>query len=219
MENPFIKAAVLTLAVVVLAILFVGQLDSARQKNLRSSIDSVTLESETSRLISRYTQVMGVAGDSCANLNFTTQLQKDKTYSLAFRIQDYEKANIVGEDYNTLRTSYFVNLMDLYLASFENKEKCPSLNETPLVYFYREGECPDCKAQNDVLESLAPKCSNVRIYAFPVNSEFQFIELLKNRYGVNSTPAIVINDDEKIEGLRGEDQLIAALKRNGAECN
>lgn len=218
MTNPFLKAAMLTVAVVLLAVLLVSQLDSAREKTLSSSIDSVILESENARLIGRYSQVMGDA-EPCSNVNLSTQLQKDRTYALAFRIQDYEKANIVGEEYDSLRRAYFVSLMDLYLTNYENGVKCPSARELPLVFYYTEGDCPDCKAQNDVLERLAGRCSPLRIYAFPVNSEFQFIDLLKARDNIGATPAIVVNGTEKLAGLQGEDKLLSTLKRNGAVCN
>lgn len=220
MTNPFLKSAMLTVAVILLALLLVSQLDAAREKTLGDSIESVILESENARLIGRYSQVMGNDADACANINLATQLQKDRTYALAFRIQSYERANIVGSDYDPLRRSYFVNLMDLYLTNHENGLKCPNLKETPLVFYYTEGDCADCKAQNDVLEGLAGKCQNARIYAFPVNSEFQFIELLKNRDRIGDAQmAIVVNGTEKLVGLQGEDRLIAALERNGAVCN
>ena len=218
--NPFLKAAILTVLVAALALITVNQLDNARERTLQQSIQGVTFESDSSRLLARYDQVMG-GDERCRLLNSSLwQAAKDRTYALAGRIQDYQRSNVLGDQYEQLKQQYFVSLMDLYFTQFENKKQCPAFGEKALAFFYTaKTDCPQCRAQNDILANLAPRCSNVRIFAFPSDTGYSFLQVLAARYNVSGTPALVVDDGQKLEGLQSAEQIIAALRAAGASCS
>lgn len=218
--NPFLKAAILTIIVIALAFLMVKQIDDARQKTLEQTIKNVAFETESNRLLNKYEQVMGEEG-LCEIMNSTFwEIAKERTYSLGERIQNYEKSNTFGDQYEQIKREYFVSLTDLYLTEFENKKRCKNFDNKILAFFYSEGTgCTECSAQNSILMSIAPRCPNVRIFAFPVNTDYPFLKLLVSRYNINQTPSIIIEDKIRIEGLQSAEQIISKLKNVGAICD
>ncbi len=219
MINPFLKAGLLTMLVVVLALMLMSQIDSARTSELRKNIDSVVAENQANYVLMHYKQVMAEKpSELCPYLASLRQKQLDKTYSLATKIQDYERSNVLDTEYNTLKSSYFIALSDMYISAFENKKTC-GLDETPMAFFYAENSnCPDCRAQDALMVKIAARCPKTRIYAFPFDSKFEPVQVIANRYGISSAPAIVINDKKTLTGLQGEESVVATLKEAGAAC-
>jgi len=217
--NPFIKAAILTVIIVALALLVVGQLDNARTAELRKSIDKTMSENVERLGVQHYAQVMASDPQSqCLYLTRLRQKQFDSTYPLAQRIQDYEKNNLLNQEYNNIKTNYFLGLTEIYLSGIEHHKLCGG-NEIPIVLFYSEDtDCPDCRAQNRLLPLIANRCPGVRIYAFPSDSDLTPLQMMTDRYKITKTPAIVVDDKTKLEGLSSEDEIIAALTARGAAC-
>lgn len=218
--NPFVKAGIFTALILVLSTLLVLQIDSMRQSDLQKSMDTVTFDLESNRILSRYAQVMADANDRCSVLNYTRNVQGEKAYSLADTIQEYEKANIGGADYERLKQSYFTSLADLYITSFENQKSCPSFKEKPVAFFYSQGtDCPACKLEGNVLSSVSQRCPDIRIFAFPYDSDYGFLKLFTQRYGITSVPAVVINDNATLVGLQNEGDIVSALRKAGVNCS
>ncbi|MDE1798306.1 MAG: thioredoxin family protein [Candidatus Micrarchaeota archaeon] len=218
--NPFLKAGILTVVVVAMALLVVAQLDSLRTQELRTSIDSVVFENQARDVLQHYGRVM--ANDTATQCKYLAQVRQkqfDTTYPLALRIQDYEKNNLLGSEYESLKTEYYLGTADIYISGFEQKETCGG-NEVPLLMFYTEKtQCPDCRAQNLILPDIATRCSNVRILALPSDYNLTPLEVLADRYNISTVPAIVINDSQKLVGLTSEDDLVKALRAQGANCS
>ncbi len=217
--NPFAKAAILTIAVAALALVVVSQLDDARAGSLRKSVELVSFESESSRLVSEYAQLGD--GDPCMFANFTTSLQKERAYSLAEKLGDYQRSNMVGADYEAIKRAYFVSLAELHIRTLENARKCPQYAEIPVLFFYREAppDCPECRLQNEALVLAAQRCGNVRTFAFPVNANYSFIQLLVGKYKVQKVPAMVIDERELVDTIQNQDQIVAMLEKDGAACS
>lgn len=216
--NPFVKAALLTCAVLLLTLILVWQLDSVRENDLQKQISDFQFEMDSNRLVARYGDVMPEEGNICEFLNYTESLQEKKAFSLAYTIQEYERANVLGEEYEQLKRNYFASLADLYLTSFENKKNCPNLRQIPVAYFYSQNDCPQCQIQGEVLTKAAQKCDSVQVFAFPSDSQYSFLKLFVQRYNIGSTPAIVINDSLILDGIISEERLISYFEEMGAVC-
>ncbi|MFH0927327.1 MAG: thioredoxin family protein [Candidatus Micrarchaeota archaeon] len=215
--NPFVKAAALTVIILMLTLVLVWQIDSMRQNDLQKNISDLEFEMQTSQLLSRYGSAMAQES-RCDFLNYTESMQEKKAFSTAYSIQEYERSHLVGSEYENLKRSYFASLMDLYITTFENKKNCPDLGQVPVAFFYTQADCPACQVQGQVLSSVAQKCNNVQIFAFASDSQYPFLNLLVQRYNVSSTPSLVINDSQKIGGVTSEGELISQLKKAGAVC-
>jgi len=218
--NPFLKAVLLTIVIVALALLVVLQLDNTRTVELRKSIDKTLSENTERQVVQYYGQVMASDPQSqCQYLTRLRQKQFDSTYPLAQRIQDYEKNNLLNSEYQNIKNTYFLGLTEIYLSGIEHHKLCGG-DEIPLVMFYSEkNDCPDCRAQNRLMPFIAQRCPKVRIYAFPSDSDLTPLQMMTDRYNISKTPTIVINDNKRLVGLSSEDEIIAALKANGAVCD
>ena len=217
--NAFLKAAILTVVVLMLTLVLVFQVDGMRQNDLQASINNLSFELENNRLISRFADVMAPDENKCEFLEYTSAMQEKRAFSLAYTIQEYEKANIVGVEYENLKKTYFLSLADLYITSFENKKACPEIKNVPVAFFYSQSDCPACNVQGSVLSSVSSKCDGVSIFAFPSDTNYPFLNVFSDRYKITSVPSIVINDTKTLHGLASEDELISALKNAGANCS
>lgn len=217
--NPFLKAALLTLMVVALAFVLMSFVDNAREKELAKSVESVLADAQSETVLREYARVMARSPqEQCPYLLSLRQKQLDKTYSLALKLQDYERSNVLNEEYEQLKVSYFLGLSSMYVSGFEMRTSC-GVSEVPLVLFYSEKErCQECVAQNLVLENVAKRCSGVRIYAFPYDSDMETVKIISDRYGIKGVPSIVVDDRSAQRGILQEENLVSQLRSYGANC-
>ena len=216
--NPFLKAGIFTLVVVALALVFVFQFDNLRAGELRKSVDQLLYENEARQVLNHYASVMGASQQElCPYVSELRQRQLDRTYALAGKIPDYESHNTFNGEYESFKTTYLLALADMYITGFDDKKSC-GRKEIQLAFFYPEkSPCPDCTATNLLLKSIGAECKNVRIYAFPFDSELEPVMVLANRYSANSW-ALVIEDGEVLRNLPTHDVLVSKLRANGADC-
>jgi hypothetical protein len=215
--NPFAKAAAITAAILALTLMLVWQVDSMRESALEKNINDLEFDLQTSRLLMRYGEVMA-DDNKCEFLNYTETMQEKKAFSIAYSLQEYERSNVLGEEYENLKRSYFASLADLYLTTLENKNACPGLNQVPVAFFYTQSDCPACLVQGQVLSAAAQKCPNVHIFAFASDTSYPFINLFVQRYQISSTPTLVVSDSQKIKGVTSEEELVSLLEKSGAVC-
>jgi len=217
--NPFLKAGMLTITVVVLAFVLMSQVDNARARELEKGVDNVLSEAQAEAVLREYTRVMArTPQEQCPYLLSLRQKQLDKTYALALRLQDYERSNVLNDEYEQLKVSYFLGLSSMYISGFELHNSC-GISEVPLVLFYSEkNTCQECVAQDIVLSSVAKRCSGMRIYAFPYDSTLEPVQIISDRYEISSVPSIVIGDRTAQKGMQGEDELVSQLRLRGASC-
>jgi hypothetical protein len=221
--NPFLKAALLTLVVVALALAMAAQLDAVRASELRNSIDGALFQNQERQVALHFGRVM--ANDTAAQCTYLARMrakQLNDTYPLALKIQDYEKNNLFNREYENIKTTYFLGVSDSYISAFEQQQACGG-DEIPVLLIYREKtDCPECRAQNQVLSGLvAARCADVRIYSLPYDYPLMPLQMLADRYNVTDAsraPVTIIGDKIRLEGLRGEDELVAALISSGAAC-
>ena len=219
--NPFLKAGMFTLIVVALALLVIFQFDSLRAGELKKNLEQVAYEQEARQVITHYTSVMGSsATEQCPYIQELRQTQFDSIYPLARKMKEYEARNMLNSDYESLKNTYLVGLADMYITGFEDKKTC-NASEVQLAFFYPEKtSCPRCGNINSLLSTAAEKCRNVRIYAFPYDSQIAPLKLIANRYNVGAVPALVINDGGPRDAATlGAAELITNLKENGAQCS
>ncbi len=218
--NPFLKAAILTIIVIVFAFLMIMQLDNMRLDYLKKDIGIMTYTEQSREVILDYYYIMdNNSSKLCEHLSNLHKKQFVSVYSLATKMQEYQKKSVFNYEYEVLKNSYFLSLLKVYIHSFENNKLCGK-NEVPLVFFYSETtNCQLCKVQNDILSNIAKKCKNIRIYAFPSDSSIEIITILSKKYNVSSVPSIVIDDKEKLDGLQRADMIIEILNKTGGQCS
>ncbi|MFH1095389.1 MAG: hypothetical protein V1728_04185 [Candidatus Micrarchaeota archaeon] len=220
LRNPFAKAAVLTIIVVGLALIAANALDSMRSNDLKQTVERISLQNQETQVISHYDRVMARnTSEECPYLLRLREKELSQTYTLAPKISEYEQKNLFNAEYQQIRSQYLLGLADAYVTSFEAGGTC-NLDEKPVAFFFRSPpDCPECVAQGKILDSVVPRCSNVRVYAMPTDSGLEPVNIIVDRYNISSEPTLIINDKTRLTGLQGEDEILRQLKAAGANCS
>lgn len=208
------KAALLTLAITLIGFFFIGQLDSMRANELRASVDELLFQSDSERFLFLYTQTLGNGtGELCGYFSTAAKKSEDRAYSLSEKIHFYEQSNIINSEYEKIRGEYYLSNAALYLNILSAKKYCGSSPYDTVLFFYGiKKDCPECRAQGGVLDKLRAKYPNMRVFAFPYDSDYEFISLFVRRHNIQKIPSLVIDDSVVLEGLQNEDEVASRLK-------
>ncbi|MBI1935199.1 hypothetical protein HYS31_02055 [Candidatus Woesearchaeota archaeon] len=135
---------------------------------------------------------------------------------LPYRIEDYEK-NIASEEYLLLKQQYEHLSIRTWIIARTQYNKC-NINIAHGLYFYAN-DCPLCVQQGQQIDQLNKKilASSSDLIMFPVdfNSEETITKNLKSYYGINSVPAIIINDKVFQGRLFTAQELMNFPRRSG----
>ena len=135
MASPYLKAALLTLAIILLGFFFISQLDAMRASELQSSVDDLLLQSETERLLFLYAQTVdNSTGELCTYLSDSTRAKEDTAFALSQKIQAYESGNLLSGDYDRIRNQYYLANAGLYLDLMGAEKYCNSVNYTTVLF-------------------------------------------------------------------------------------
>ena len=115
---------------------------------------------------------------------------------LPFRLEEYEKNNKVTDEYLLLKEQYAHLSIRTWMLAKNQYEKC-DMNVVHGLFFYSVN-CDACANQGRQIDSLSKKISITgnNLIMFPVdsNSKQAIVRILEDYYGINSTPAIIINN-------------------------
>ena len=209
MASPYLKAALITIAVAALGFFFIAQLDAMRAGELQGSVDELLFQAQSERIVYTYFQTMGNStSEYCGYIYGSAQQKTSRIYDLAERIRYYEKSNLVNAEYNRIRDQYYLSNAELYLNARAAAKYCGASPYTTILFFYKVKEdCPECRAQGELLDKVVASHPGVRVFAFPSDTGYAFIDIFLNRHGISEVPAIVINDAVVLHGLRDEAEI------------
>ena len=207
--SPYLKAALLTLAITFLGFFFISQLDAMRANELRANVEDLVFQSESERMLYLYAQTMGNSSkELCYYISSNAEAKASQAYALSEKIHAYETSNVVNEDYEKIKNQYYLSNMNLYLNMRAAEKYCGAGNYTTVLFFYKTKEdCPECRAQGGVLDSLRTTHPELRVFAFPSDSGLGFIDVFQTRHNITTVPALVIDDNVVLQGLKGQEQV------------
>ncbi|MEM4348027.1 MAG: thioredoxin family protein [Candidatus Anstonellaceae archaeon] len=212
MISPYIKAALLTVALTLLGFFFIGQLDAMRAAELQKSVDELIYQSESEKLLFLYSQAAGDQQQLCLYFSSATKTKAERAYLLAEKIRQYEQSNVVNSEYERIRNQYYLSNAALYINLKLAEKYCKQTSYPTILFFYKIYEnCPDCIAQGRILDSLRQKYPELRVFAFPYDTELPFLEMLVRQYNITSVPSLVIKD-RVLVGLQHAKQIEDALE-------
>jgi len=115
-------------------------------------------------------------------------------------ISDLEK-KLGKKNKKVLFRKKFYTIIELEHLDFVNKlnEKC-SLNISTILFFYSNNKNNLEKSEETgrLLDVIYRKNKNLVIYSFDINIESNIIEKLKDKYDIEKSPTIIINENKKI---------------------
>lgn len=217
MANAYVKAALLTAALTLFGFFFISQLDAMRTAELRGSVDDLLFQSESERLLFFYSETMGNgSSELCSYLASATESKASRTYALYEKIAQYEKTNVLNTEYERIRNQYYLSNAALYLNLRAMEKYCGQSPYATVLFFYKvNGDCPECRAQGGVLDAIVQKRPDVRVFAFPSDTDLGFINVFVLRHKISEVPAMVIDDKVVLSGLQTEEEIGAKLPSPG----
>jgi len=149
----------------------------------------------------------------CAALSTAIDENVKKLGIIGDKIQTFSSdINFDEEEYDRLKREYVLSEMRFWLFAKKSQEICKK-DVASIIYFYsNEADCFDCGAQSKVLTYLKEQLQD-RLLIFSIDTSFKgepLIGMLKEAYGIESYPSLLIND-ELHPGLVDEEDLRSML--------
>jgi glutaredoxin len=205
-NGVFVKAAVAAIIIFAIALLFGYYVESQSYAYTEKQIAELNEGMESALLFSLFVQTHNQSESMCVVLKDQLDDAAQNTYNIYGALEESKSTSIFNQ-YDILRKKYFLANMRFYLMLRSYVQECDD-NLEPILFFYSTyNSCPECVAQGKVLDEVRAECSNVRVYAFPADTEdISMIKSFKAYYGIVGVPTIVIND-EKHEGLANKAEI------------
>jgi hypothetical protein len=217
-----IKTKLFVLALVITVFLFGSFVfvNSVMENKRESFIESGMQETENNANELETMLIMGdVYGDKMTCMVFTEKLKTlDKSiWNLGLKIDEYRQAgqDIFENPWYLSQKTLFNQQEVLYLSLLKkSKQKCGF--KTPIVLFFYQNsvDCRKCDDQSFILGDIRRKEGNdIAVFSFDVDRNLTTVNLLKDFYGVNQLPCLVI-DDKTFCGIQDRSTIIKTVCQN-----
>lgn len=199
----------LTVVVFLLGVFLGFVLEKNRLGDIEEQYRRIELEWSDAKLQSLYYQNLEPRFCESAikeNLNFA-----DRVYEEGLKLERYDKVSFLTEDLDWEKKKYALLKVEFWLNSIVLKERCEA-DYVNLVYFFVNEPDFDTKAEQDaqasILEDLKQKYGRkIMLIPLPIDMDISMINIMKGTYDISKTPTILINENRKLEGLQGFEEL------------
>ena len=203
----YLFAAVLTIVIFVLGILFSNFVDGARTNSLRTEIQQNNVELESRQLQLNYLQSDNV--ESCSALEAGLKDIVSGYNERLGNLQGYSQQSFFNQqEFDVMKQSFILSGVRYWMFAQELRHKC-DYNDNTALFFTSEigdqGECADCGKMGEQLSLLKKKYGDrLLVFTVPTEMEDGMIDMLEGQYNVTEIPTVVINGNKtkKIEGFK-----------------
>lgn len=213
----YVFAALLTVLVFSLGMLFSNFMDTQRSNELQSEMseDIIQLQSQNLQL----TYLKSGQVNSCAAMEEgLTNMIKDYNKRLN-KVQEYQQNSIANSGrFEQIKNQYIISGLRYWIFVGELKDECDYNPDT--VLFFTESleasNCQECKRQGQQLELLKQKYrEDVLIFSVPTSMDDGMINVLEQQYNVSRPPAVVLNRDTVLQGYSSRSLIEEKLNESG----
>lgn len=210
----FWKAAVLTIVILIIGIIIGIWIDSGRAEEIKTDLTENDLIFNDVRLQTLYHENFLPNNKELCDIAFESNLEyNNKIYQQGLRLEQYEQQNKFSESLYLERKRYALQQMQFWINAVKIKEVCDAEYTTILHLFLADTgnnsdvEIPQ-KLQSATMLDLKEKCgTNLMLSPVPIDLNLTSIKMIAKTYGINQTPALVINKDIVIEGFANLTEL------------
>jgi glutaredoxin len=207
-KRIFALAAVITIIIFIIGIYFGYFISEEKFNSLKIDFERLQLQQKDTELESNLLNFIGL--NSCESLNYELDKATSMASDLGGRVSYYDSEIIKNPEFYTLKKQYILTLIQYWSYWELYKKNCNSSVNT-ILYFYSIDGCDDCSKQGFVLTYLKQRYpKEIMIFALDYNEDLYSLNLLKNVYGIKTTPTLIINK-EKYEGLKDLNSLKEVL--------
>ncbi|MBN2250450.1 MAG: hypothetical protein JW724_00055 [Candidatus Altiarchaeota archaeon] len=213
--DAFWKAFAITAVIFVVGVLVGVWLDSSRVEAVREEYVNMEIRSSDARMQSLYyrTQTLSNLSDFCGPAIEENLAFADKVYADGLRLEQYEKVNKLAPSLIKDKTRYTLLKLQFWLNCIELRKTC-NASYTNLVYFYSHyNTTTQEQVQGAVLMDLKSECGpDLMLIPLPTDLNITTIEIIKKQYDITTTPALLIDERIKLEGLQSREALSQTIK-------
>ena len=181
---------------IVIALFFVAfylsnQLASKKISEVKAIQDKISTD-----ILSTETRFSLLGSSSCDHVKISDEFETGLNIELsemAHRVKFME--NQLGYDdaqVSLIRDQYALLQIKDYILKKQLSERCKEKIET-ILYFYGP-DCSSCKEQSIVLDEIASRYPQIRIYWFDIDSKTPAMKTLLSMFSVKDIPALVVKD-------------------------
>tara|TARA_Y100000310_G_scaffold212686_1_gene213562 strand:- start:5326 stop:6087 length:762 start_codon:yes stop_codon:yes gene_type:complete len=169
-------------------------------KDLEKYIDLLDTNFKSVQLESTFTQTLNPK-EKCKYSEISlNELVSQLGYywdRLPYRIEDYERNNEVTDEYRRLKEQYTQLSIRIWILAKNQVDSC-NTDMVHGLYFYSV-DCEVCVAQGEELDSLnteiTSQSKDIILFPVDIDSDDPIIRNLRTFYSIDSTPALIINNN------------------------
>jgi glutaredoxin len=216
----YIMAAVLTVTVFAMGVLFSNLVDDRRYQSLQNEIQEDSVEMESRNLQLSYLKSSNVQSCSAlkAGLSDIIQGYNDRLSN----VQNYQDDSFFKENrFRTVKREYIISGIRYWMYAEEVKDKCDYNADTVLFFtenLFGDSSCDDCTRVGSELSILKKKHGEeFLLFSVPTSLNDGAVDMLEEQYNVTSTPTIVINGEKEFEGFNTSQEIEQKLNASVTE--
>ena len=127
----------------------------------------------------------------------------------------YMESKLGQDDPNVLMIKEYYHLLEIqhWRYTKQLKEKCNQTYNTVLFFYAKTKDCPNCEDQGEILTYAHKEYLSFNTYSFDIGIDNPALNTLKDMYGVETAPTVVVNG-KTYEGFKDKDALLAILSEH-----
>lgn len=215
-KHAFWQALVFTLVIFALGLMFGFFIESYRS----SAVQQVLSQSEVNLLDEQLRDSAFTNFNiSCSDAVQSTFSFADRVYGEAVQLEQYDQATTLTAPLTSAHQRYDLLRLMLWTESSHLKKKCGNQTNIVVYLYDYNTDSTETKAEQNVYSSLltdlkAKYPSQVLLIPMAANLNLDSITIAAKSYGINSYPAIIVNDRVVLTGSLTSADLENAIFHN-----
>lgn len=211
----YILAAVLTLTVFVMGVLFSNLMDDRRYQSLQNEIQENNIEMESRQIQLSYLKSADVQSCDALEAGLTDIIEGYN--GRLEKVQRYQESSFFKKDrFRAVKREYILSGVRYWMYAQELRDKCDYNSNTVLFFtqdIFGNSECPECNRMGKELIYLKKKYGGkFLLFTMPTTLDDGAVNMLEQQYNVTETPTVILNGEEKIVGYNSSREIEQELE-------
>ena len=212
-KDVFWKAAVITVVIFLIGVYAGFAIEGSRLDRVGQWYNELDFQLTNAKLQTQFYQILDE--EFCDEAIIKNLEFSDEIYYQGRKIDEYESSNKLKEFIDSEKRRYALLKTEFLVNSLILKEKCDADYDI-LIYFYKDDpsllEQQQQSVQANILLELKEKYgTDLMLIPLPIDFDVSVISILVDYHNIQSTPALVINQRIKLEGLQGINEIESLL--------
>ena len=131
-------------------------------------------------------------------------------YESGKKLREIEKDKKQDENYLKLKKIHTLTQINYYILNYEFYKTCKKKPNNIIIFFFDKEN--NSEKQGLILDEIYKKNKDLTIISMDYNYTEDFNYFYKN-FKIEKLPALIVNFDEKLEGLQEEEKIIKILEK------